>query len=277
MLADAVSPRPLNLNGAADKTLRTAGVLWFVAAVLGQWAFVYYVASFYGGAALDGDFERWNDILVGGWVSGATLGNIVLAAHLLLAIVITVGGPLQLVPQLRRNVLPFHRWNGRIYVLTAIVISAAGAYAALTRGTAGGPFMVAGILLNGLLIMVFATLVLRHAMARNIEIHRRWAMRLFVVVSGVWFFRVGLMFWVIVAQGPVGFGDNFDGPIPNTLGFACYLLPLAVLELYLRAQDSAAAVAKFAMSGLLVFLTLAMALGIFGTINFMWLPRLSAA
>jgi len=258
----------------ADKSLRAAAAFWFVIAMLGQLAFALYVAAFYGGAAVQGDYRRWNEILVGGWVARGAVGNVVLAAHLLLAFVITVGGPLQLIPQLRARVPAFHRWNGRLYVLTAVVISATGLYAVWTRGTAGGVNLGIGISLNGVLIIGVAAMALRFALAREIAAHRRWALRLFVLVNGVWFFRVGLMLWLVVNQGPAGFGSHFDGPFPTFLSFGCYLVPLAILELYLRTQRRAGPAGRFAMAGVLVVLTLAMGVGIAMAILGLWLPRL---
>ncbi len=258
----------------ADKTLKAAGLTWYLVAVIGQWAFVAYVASFYGRAAAQGDLERWNDILVGGYVAGGTVGNAILAAHLLLAVIITIGGPLQLIPWLRARALPFHRWNGRLYMVTAVVISVAGLYMVWTRGTAGGTAMRVGISINGLLILLAVVLAWRHVLARNIAAHRRWALRSFILVSGVWFFRVGLMFWVIANQGPVGIGKDFDGLFVRFLAFGCYLVPLVILELYLRAQDRAGQSGRYAMAGALFVLTAAMAVGIAGAVMGMWLPRI---
>ena len=84
------------------------------------------------------------------------------------------------------------------------------------------------------------------------------------------------MFWIIVNHGPVGFNpQTFEGPFLDFLTFAQYLLPLAVLELYLRTQDHAAAPGKYAMAATLFVLTIAMGIGIFGATMGMWLPRIS--
>jgi hypothetical protein len=56
--------------------------------------------------------------------------------------------------------------------------------------------------------------------------------------------------------------------------FGCYLLPLAVLELYLRAKENAGPRGRFAMAGGLVVLTVLMGVGIFGVTTFMWRPLL---
>jgi hypothetical protein len=277
--ATALPPQALDSTAtrrrsAADKALHAAATFWFVIALVGQLMFAVYVAAFYGGAAARGDYGRWNDVLVGGWVAGSVLGNLVLVAHLLLAVVMTIGGPLQLIPQIRARALRLHRWNGRLYVPAAIIISVSGLYSVWTRGTAGGVNLALGVSLNAVLIIVFAVMVLRLALARRIDLHRRWALRLFMAVSGVWFFRVGMMLWLVVNQGPLGFGENFDGPFPTVFGFVCYLLPLAILELYLRVQDGARTAGRFAMASALVVLTLAMGTGIAMAIVGLWLPRI---
>jgi len=53
------------------------------------------------------------------------------------------------------------------------------------------------------------------------------------------------------------------------------LLPLAVLELYLRAKERAGPSGRFAMAGGLVVLTALMGAGIFGVAAFMWRPLLA--
>ena len=63
------APSPLR----AHKTLGAAAALWFVTALLGQCAFVAYVISFYGGAAMARRFDKWNEVLVGGYVRGVLL------------------------------------------------------------------------------------------------------------------------------------------------------------------------------------------------------------
>src|SRR5688500_12675179 len=78
-------------QSSSARALRASAALWFVIATAGQLAFAAYIAAFYGGAALDGEYARWNQVLVGGWRAGGVVGNLVLAAHLALALVITVG------------------------------------------------------------------------------------------------------------------------------------------------------------------------------------------
>lgn len=260
----------------ADTALKAAARFWFLAAVPGQWIFAYYITAFYGGAAVRGDWLAWNKVLPHGYEAGETLGNVALAAHLLLAAVITVGGPLQLVPQIRARFPRLHRSIGWAYLLTAFTMSATGLYLGLSgRKVVGDVTQHIALIINAVLIMLCAAMALRYAIARDIKTHRRWALRLFLVVSGVWFFRVGLMFWVAVNRGPAGFDpETFQGPFLTFLAVAQYLLPLAALEAYLRVRDRAGQAIKYATAGGLTVLTVVMGLGIAAATMGMWLPRI---
>lgn len=269
------APTAVRLNTTADKALKAAAEFWFVTAVIGQWIFAYYIAFFYGGSALRGDFAAWNQVLSHGFVPGDTMGNFAVGAHLLLAVVIIVGGPLQLVPKVRTSAPTFHRWNGRLYMLTAFILSLGGIYMVLTRGTVGDISQHVAVIINGILIMLFAITALRHAMARDIRTHRRWALRLFLAVSGVWFFRVGIMLWLLIHQRPVGFDpQTFTGPFLTFLAFAQYLLPLAILQMYFYARDKGTVTGRLIMAGSLIVVTVAMGAGIFAATMGMWMPRL---
>ena len=143
------------------------------------------------------------------------------------------------------------------------------------RGAVGDMVQHLAISLNAVLVVACAGMTLRRALSRDFAAHRRWALRLFLCVSGVWFFRVGLMFWLAVNGGPAGFDINtFTGPFLSILAFAQYLLPLTVLELYLRSGAGGGAVARGATALLLVALTAAMAVGIAVATMGMWWPRM---
>src|SRR5882762_3133882 len=71
----------------------------------------------------------------------------------------------------------------------------------------------AGGSLNAILILVCVVRALRSALAGKFAAHRRWVLRLFVVVSGAWFYRVGLFLWLLTNHGPVGLDpETFQGP-----------------------------------------------------------------
>jgi hypothetical protein len=149
-----------------------------------------------------------------------------------------------------------------------------GAGLAIFRGTYLSVISAVAILINGALILVFAGLAWRDALRRRFDRHRLWAMRTFMVVSGVWFLRVGLMGWVVVNRGPVGMTDDMSGPADILLTFGSYLIPLALLELYFAATRSADPRLKATVAGLLFAATAFTAAGVFGTVAFMWAPYL---
>ena len=265
------TPRSERLSAAL---LRGAAVFWFTLTAAGQLLFACYVALFYGRAVAHGRLEEWNKVLQGGYIAGDTLGNSALVSHLLFAVIITVGGVLQLLPVVRRRWPRLHRWNGRVYLTGASIAALGGLVMIWTRNGGGDLSQHVAISINALLILTFAALALRHALARRLDVHRRWALRLFLVVSGGWFFRVGLMFWIVVNHGPVGFDPKtFTGPFLTGLSFAQFLLPLALLELYLHAQRGSAG-ARIGVAAVLIVLTLAMTGGIAAAAAIMWLPHM---
>ena len=262
-------------NSRAAHALRIAASTWFVVTVVGQLIFVIYIAGFYGVTTARGDLAAWGKVMPHGYVTGDTIGNSLVGVHLLFAALITLSGAVQLLPVVRRRAPKLHRWNGRFYLTSAVLMSVGGLAMVWTRGSVGGPSQHLAISLNALLILAFAAMALRHALARRFVEHRRWALRLFLAVSGVWFFRIGLTFWILVNQGPVGFDpESFTGPALTTISFAQYLLPLAILQLYFYTQDHAGTRGRIAMASGLLVCTLFTAVGIFAASMMLWLPHL---
>jgi hypothetical protein len=264
MIAAAITePSPRAASGRG--VLWAAGVFWFAVMLLGQWAFFYYIAAFYGVSTVSGEFEIWNRLAVFGrtpYVAGDTGGNIAYASHALAAGIIAFGGILQLAPWIRTHWPAFHRWNGRVFLLTVTGLSLSGFYLVWVRQTS--PSFLEGVStsLNGVLILTFAALALRTAMARNIVSHRRWAMRLYLVSNAQWFLRVGVFGYFVIAR-MLGAEVSFGDPFFKFWTWGCYLVPLAVLQLYFLAQDRGGALARVTVAAGLTTLTLAMGAGIF--------------
>lgn len=265
----------LTTAGLAATALRWAGVAWFLVAAFGQAAFIWFILAFYGVRTARGDLTAWNDKpLIDGYVAGDKAGNLVFAAHVLLASVVTLMGLMQLVPALRRARPTLHRWTGRAFLAIACFMALSGIWLAVVRGTYLSVVSAVAILINGLLILLFAGLAWRSAVQRRFEHHRLWAMRTFMVVSGVWFLRVGLMGWVLVNQGRVGMTDDMSGPADVVLVFGSYLIPLTLLELYLAASRRDSVGLKAFAAVVVVLAAAYTATGVFGTIALMWGPYL---
>ena len=261
----------------ATRILTFTATAWLVVATMGQWLFGAYILLFYGKSTITGNFDQWNKVLPHGYVEGDWKGNALVGFHILLAAVLVIGGPLQLIPQLRRHVPQVHRWLGRLYVSTAIVVSTAGLVMVWTRGTIGDSTQQISISIQAIYIISFALLTIRYARVRQVARHRAWALRLFMVANGVWFFRVGLMFWLLVNGGPVGFNPKtFTGPFLTALSIFTYAIPLSliILELYLFAQQKQNKALSLFTSAIIILFTIITGIGIVGATIGMWLPRL---
>jgi hypothetical protein len=267
--------KPLSAEAPVSlAVLKGSGALWFTVAYAGQLIFAFYTAAYYGGSALRGELSAWNDVMPYGLMEGDPDGNAALGAHLFLAAIVTALGPLQLIPQIRAAAPVFHRWNGRVYFLSGVIAAVAGAYLTWTRGALGGIVNQISISGDALAILICGVMAVRFAMKRDFERHQRWATRFFLVMSGVWFFRVMLMGWIVANGAPVGIGETLNGPVAYTLGFAQYLLPLAVHEIYWRARDRGGVLARSAATAMMLAATAATGFGIMGATIGMWLPRL---
>jgi hypothetical protein len=257
---------PSRPSAPAKGVLGAAATFWFAVMLLGQWAFFYYIAAFHGVSTFSGEFEIWNRLSALGrtpYVAGDTGGNIAYAAHALAAGIIAFGGILQLVPGIRARAPTFHRWNGRLFLLTVTGLSLSGFYLVWVRHTS--PSFIEGVStsINGVLILTFAGLALRSALRRDFATHQRWAMRLYLVANAQWFLRVGLFSYFIVSRA-IGAEASFGDPFLRFWTFGCYLAPLVLLQLYYLAKDHAGPIGRMVTAGGLVVATLLMAVGIFG-------------
>jgi uncharacterized membrane protein len=269
----------LTLDSFADTALKAATRFWFGVTVIGQLIFGFAVASFFGMAAARGNSAAaWSKHFTHGYVPGDTLGNLSIAVHLVSAVIVILAGMIQLIPRIRERAPSFHRWNGRLYILTAFTISIAGLYMTWIRGSVGDLSQHLGSSLMAALIMICAVMALRYALARDFKTHRRWALRLYLVVSASLFIRAGFFLSIFLNHGPFGFDPTtFSGPFLTFMTFAQYVVPLAVLELYLRAKESSGALRRMTAAAVLFVLTLAMGAGIFVVTMAVWLPQVKAA
>ncbi len=271
--------RRLDLTSAANTALKAAVRFCFAVIVIGQLVFAFSVASFYGMAAARGtSAAAWSKHFTHGYVPGDAMGNLSIAIHLVSAVIVILAGMIQLIPQIRDRAPSFHRWNGRIYIATAFSVSLAGLYMTWIRGSVGDLSQHLGSSLMAVLIMFCAVMALGYAMARDFKTHRRWALRLYFVVSASLFIRAGLFLSFFINHGPFGFDPTtFSGPFLTFTSFAQYLLPLAVLEIYFRTQARGGVASRFAMAAGLAVLTVALGAGILVVTMGQWVPSIKTA
>ena len=248
--------------------LRVAVGFWFVVTIAGQLLFAVTVASFYGLTAARGQVSSWNRTMTHGYVAGDATGNLIVAVHLASAVIIILSGAIQIAPLSRNRAPAFHRWNGRLYMVTAFTVSLAGLYLMLVRGTVGGSISHVGQAIDAVLIMVCAVMAARYAVAGEYSRHRSWALRLYLVVSASLFIRAALFL--------SNFGFEQD-TFMAVMAYAQYLVPLAVLEIYLRVKDRGGVSSRFAMAAGLSALTLVLAAGISVVTVSAWVPEVKRA
>lgn len=266
-------------NGStwADTALKLAAGFWFLVAAAGQWLFVLFILGFYAVPTFTGNFEAWdkNTFMTHGYVAGDAAGNIAFAIHVMMAAAITASGTVQLIPWIRAHAISFHRFSGRVFIFIAFAISLAGLFLNATRGE--GTFAHIPITINAVLLMFCAGQTIGFARAGDIDTHRRWALRTYMLMNGVWFLRVGMMAWMFGKIGLFGGPAKFDADFYAFWSYGNYLVPLAVLELYFWAQDRGGAGAKIGVAALLVLLTVAMGAGIASAAFGIYWPLLKAA
>lgn len=261
----------------ARKLLHGSSVAWFAVALAGQWLFACYIALLYLWPVFTGQYLNANQARpITGFVAGDFSGNLMLFAHLLPAAVLSSCGLLQLLPQLRQRWPQLHRWNGRLFLTLGLCGAVTGLYLTWVRGSRLSDLGAIGITLNGLLIPLAVGLAWFYARQRNFVLHQRFALHSFLLINGVWTFRLFLMGWYLLNQGPNGNNDTLDGPADLILSFACYLLPMAVAELWWHCRRSQQPWLLWSGAALMCGGALLTAVGVVAAAMMMWGPRMMA-
>lgn len=246
----------------------------FYVAMLGQLLFAVYIILHYGKSRFTStDWQStWNEGVMHGIIKGDTMGNLGFALHVLLAAYIIMTGFLQFLPSVRKRWPNFHRWNGRFYITTSIVAVIAGMLLTYTR-----PLLIGGSLgmlatnINGLLIITFGIQTIRTAQNKHFAQHRRWALRTYVVMLGVWFFRLGYGLWILLTAGQMyGCNEELTGWYDQFLYYGSYLLPLGILELYFIGRKSENQWLLRGLIALFIILLLCLVGAIFMTYQVFW-------
>ena len=255
------------------KALNFSVKSWFVIALAGQWAFAFYILTIYLLTAIFGlnvtDFspapnlKSANDTVY--WIY---------FGHTVPAIYLSLFGLFQLVPSIRAKYKSFHRWNGRIFLILGMTGALTGLFLQWSKGLETNTLASLGISVNGLLILVAGYFTWHYAVNKQITRHKRWAIHAFILVNGVWTFRLYLMGWYMVNQGPNGNTPNIDGPMDIFLSFACYLLPMAIAEMYFwivkqRSNNKIWLGTLIMTTGAVISL-----IGVVAAVMVMWLPRI---
>ncbi len=266
------------MNPSAAGVLKAAAGFWFTTAFAGQVIFASSTALFYSMTALRGDVVVWNKHLSHGYVAGQPIGNAALILHIAAAVLIVFSGAIQFVPAIRRRAPVFHRWNGRVYIVAAVSIAVAGLYMLIARGTGTSPLQEFGTGILGVLVLLSAAMALGSARRRDFGAHRRWAWRLYLLVSSALFIRSAISLAVMVAAGTGAFDLTvLKGSFLTSITFAQYIVPLAMLELYFWTQRRGGRAARLAMAAGLVAIGLTTGAGVAAASIGLFVPAIRTA
>ena len=280
MLSTATPPMAVSVASTkrAKQFLHWSVSAWVLIALIGQWFFATYVFVMYVFPIVTNnpDLVNLTQPIIG-YVKGDTFGNAALFSHVIPAALLSVGGIIQLLPIVRRKFPAVHRWNGRMFLTLGLLGALSGLYLTWVRGARLSDLGSLGISINGVLIIVAVVFAWRYATAKQFDLHMRWAIHAFLLVNGVWFFRLYLMAWYVANQGPNGNTSTIDGPMDIFLSFACYGIPMLIAECVFWAKRQKLDSKIWAITILTSIGTLITLLGVVAAIFMMWIPRISAA
>jgi uncharacterized membrane protein len=262
----------------ARALLQTSGRAALAALLAAEAAFVIYLLGTYGRTSWTGNVEAWAEFGDNGWVPGDTAGNIAMALHVGFALVVILAGAIQLLPAVRRRAPALHRWSGRIYLSGCAIAAVSGLALVWGRDNVGDLSQDAAISLNALVLVACGAMAWRTARARAFDAHRAWAIRTFLAANGVLFFRMFIALWLLAWRRPVGFDpETFSGPFLTALAFTVYVVgPLAVFEVYRRAERGEGTAQRTAVAGLLFALAGVFIAGAAAALLVLWFPNLRA-
>jgi hypothetical protein len=230
MTALAQPMQPPQWTEAALKVASFAlvAVVWISSAIFGA-----YILAYYGGAIPAGTMEQWNATLPALYEPHTPAASFGMGLHFFAGATLLLLGPIQLIGAVRRSAPKVHHWIGRLYALAAFSAGVGGLIFIALKGTVGGVMMTAAFLA--------AVQTVRHAMARRIDIHRAWAIRLFALAIGSWLYRIGYgLFFAINGSEDPGHSADFNGWFDHVMNWAFFVPPLIVAEMFIRARRSQA-------------------------------------
>lgn len=270
---DAVS-RPQRPGGGITAailrwTARSLAALTWISGAL----FAIYILGFFGGSAVQGAADRWNERLPGLHDLATPVATVAIGLHFLAGAILLLFGPIQLIGPLRRRWPVVHRVMGRAYVISALLAGLGGLGFIAFAGTIGGTIMDIGFGFYGALMVWCAVLAIHHARHRRIDLHRAWAIRLFALTIGSWLYRMEYAGWML-ATGGLGRGPEFSGWFDAVMAFFFYVPNLLIAEIFIRAgRTERGPAANLAASSLLL---LAFAFVLAATVLFAlnaWIPN----
>ena len=146
-------------------------------------------------------------------------------SHMLLALPVVFGAPLQFLPKLRQSAPRVHRWIGRTYVIGA---SGAAILAIYLGATSEYEESRLSIVITGVLWLFFTLAAWQAAVARNFVAHRAFMIRSYTLALVLVWLRVMYDF-----QDYLFFYVQDEQARDGTREWASWVIPLLVVEFWI--------------------------------------------
>ncbi|MFK7980663.1 MAG: DUF2306 domain-containing protein [Saprospiraceae bacterium] len=131
-----------------------------------------------------------------------------------------------------RKWMKVHRIIGYIFTVAAILTSFGGFIYVGIHGTTGGTPMNIAFSLYGVFLLIATYQTIQFARQKAILKHNEWALRLFILAMGSWFYRVCYGFYFTLDPSGSGHQNDFHGLFDLVMNFGFFIPPLVLLELY---------------------------------------------
>jgi uncharacterized membrane protein len=151
--------------------------------------------------------------------------------HMVPGLIFVILGPLQFVTKIRTRYINFHRWCGRIYVASGLLVGVT----ALILGSVvafGGATETAAITFFSTLFLIFLGLAVFRIRRREISAHREWMIRAFALGLAITTMRP--MMAILIAFTGLSFSEILG--ISFWLAFSLHLV---IAELWVKITRAA--------------------------------------
>jgi Predicted membrane protein (DUF2306) len=145
--------------------------------------------------------------------------------HVILALPVIFGAPLQFLPKLRQSMPQVHRWTGRAYVVGA---SGAALFAIYLGATIEYEGSRLSLVMTGILWLFFTLAAWRAAVARNFTAHRAFMIRSYTLALVLVWLRLMYDF-----QDYLFFYVTDESMRDATREWASWVVPLLVVEFWI--------------------------------------------
>lgn len=158
-------------------------------------------------------------------LANESLWVLMIRIHILLALISLITGPLGILKSIRARSLKFHRWNGRIYVLSIASNYIPGLYVSFFA--TGGWLSTLGFLILNTLWIITTLLGYSTIKKRQVLAHSKWMVRSFFLSFA------NMIIYIIVAITHNALGFSYDSSYTIAV-WLCWILTLSLAELFIR-------------------------------------------